>query len=44
MTVTVDAIGQLGANARGVAVLHPTVTDAELKRLQTAASAGFASA
>ena len=31
--VTVDAIAQLGANARGVAVVHPTVTDAELKRL-----------
>ena len=30
---TVDAIAQLGAGARGVAVLHPTVTDAELKRL-----------
>jgi len=29
---TLDAIAQLG-NARGVAVLHPTVTDAELKRL-----------
>jgi predicted TIM-barrel fold metal-dependent hydrolase len=32
--VTLDAIEQLGrANARGVAVLHPTVTDAELKTL-----------
>ena len=31
---TVDAIRQLGiANARGVAVLRPTVADAELKRL-----------
>jgi D-galactarolactone isomerase len=30
--VTLDAIAQLG-NARGVAVLHPTVTDAELKTL-----------
>jgi D-galactarolactone isomerase len=31
---TVDAIKQLGiANARGIAVLHPTVTEAELKRL-----------
>ncbi len=30
--VTLDAIAQLG-EARGVAVLHPTVTDAELKRL-----------
>jgi len=33
-SVTVDAISQLGiANARGVAVLRPTVTDAELKSL-----------
>src|SRR5882672_6544 len=34
--VTLDAIARLGnaqGNARGVAVLHPTVTDAELKRL-----------
>jgi predicted TIM-barrel fold metal-dependent hydrolase len=32
--VTLDAIAQLGpANARGVAVLHPDVTDAELKAL-----------
>jgi len=31
--VTVDALAQLGADARGVAVLHPTVTDAELKIL-----------
>src|SRR5260221_4529771 len=30
---TVDAINQLGADARGVAVLYPTVTDAELKKL-----------
>lgn len=31
---TLDAIAQLGVeNARGVGVLHPTVTDAELKRL-----------
>jgi D-galactarolactone isomerase len=33
-SVTLDAIKQLGiANARGVGVIHPTVTDAELKRL-----------
>jgi predicted TIM-barrel fold metal-dependent hydrolase len=33
-SVTVDAIKQLGiANARGIAVLRPTVTDAELKSL-----------
>jgi D-galactarolactone isomerase len=31
--VTVDAIKQFGANARGVAVIRPTVTDAELKSL-----------
>jgi predicted TIM-barrel fold metal-dependent hydrolase len=31
--VTLDAIAQLGANARGVAVIHPTVTDAELDTL-----------
>jgi len=31
--VTLDAISQLGANARGVAVIHPTITDSELKAL-----------
>jgi D-galactarolactone isomerase len=31
--VTVDALGQLGASARGVAVVHPTITEAELKSL-----------
>jgi predicted TIM-barrel fold metal-dependent hydrolase len=31
--VTLDAIAQFGSNARGVAVIHPTVTDAELKTL-----------
>lgn len=31
--VTLDAIAQLGAQARGVAVVHPDVTDAELERL-----------
>src|SRR5262249_27155682 len=31
--VTVDAIARLGVNARGVAVVHPSVTDAELKAL-----------
>ena len=31
--VTLDAIKQLGANARGVAVVHPDVTDADLKIL-----------
>ncbi len=28
---TVDAVRQLGPNARGIVVVHPTVTDAELK-------------
>jgi D-galactarolactone isomerase len=31
--VTLDAISQLGANAHGVAVIHPTITDSELKAL-----------
>src|SRR5215467_7398154 len=31
--VTLNAIAQLGPNARGIAVLHPTVTDAELAAL-----------
>jgi D-galactarolactone isomerase len=31
--VTLDAIAQFGANARGVAVIHPTITDAELDTL-----------
>jgi predicted TIM-barrel fold metal-dependent hydrolase len=31
--VTLDAIAKLGGNARGVAVIRPTVTDAELKTL-----------
>jgi D-galactarolactone isomerase len=31
--VTLDALVQLGPNARGVAVVHPTVTDAELRML-----------
>src|SRR5215831_1006901 len=39
---TVDAIAQLGkANARGVAVLHPTVTDNELRRLNDAGVRGI---
>ena len=41
-SVTVDAIEQLGiANARGIAVLHPTVTQAELKRLNDAGIRGI---
>src|SRR5882757_3871508 len=31
--VTLDAIAQLGSQARGVAVVHPSVTDAELKHM-----------
>ena len=31
--VTVDAIAQFGANARGVAIVSPAITDAELKFL-----------
>ena len=31
--VTLDAIAQLGPAARGVGVVHPIVTDAELKRM-----------
>ena len=31
--VTLDALAQLGPNARGVAVVHPEVTEAELKAL-----------
>ena len=39
--VTVDALAQLGANARGVAVVHPTITDAELKALDAAGIRGI---
>ena len=39
--VTLDAIKQLAPNARGVAVLHPTVTDAELKMLNEAGIRGI---
>ncbi len=38
---TVTAIRELGRNARGVAVLHPSVTDAELKRLDAAGIRGI---
>lgn len=31
--VTLDAIAQFGANARGVAVVYPDITEAELKTL-----------
>ena len=39
--VTVDALKQFAPNARGVAVLHPTVTDAELKALNDAGIRGI---
>ena len=39
--VTLDAIAQLGPQARGVAVVHPTVTDAELKRMNGAGVRGI---
>jgi D-galactarolactone isomerase len=39
--VTVDAIAQLGPNARGIAVLHPTVTDSELRALDAAGMRGI---
>jgi D-galactarolactone isomerase len=39
--VTVDAVAQLGPNARGVAVLHPTVTEAELGKLHEAGIRGI---
>jgi len=40
--VTVDAIAQLGADvARGVAVLHPEATDAELQELHAAGVRGL---
>jgi len=39
--VTLDAITQLGPSARGIAVLHPTVTDAELKKLDAGGVRGI---
>ncbi len=39
--VTVDAIKQFAPNARGVAVLHPTVTETELKALNDAGIRGI---
>ena len=38
---TVDAVAQFGPNARGIAVLHPSVTDAELKRLDAGGIRGI---
>ena len=39
--VTLDAIAQLGANARGVAVIQPNVTDAQLKMLDASGIRGI---
>src|SRR5439155_731881 len=39
--VTVDALAQLGANARGVAVVTPAVTDAELKAMHAGGIRGI---
>jgi predicted TIM-barrel fold metal-dependent hydrolase len=39
--VTLDAIAQFGANARGVAIIFPTITDAELKTLNDAGVRGI---
>lgn len=39
--VTLDALSQLGANARGVAVVNPSITDAELARFNAAGIRGI---
>jgi predicted TIM-barrel fold metal-dependent hydrolase len=39
--VTLDALAQFAGNARGVVVVHPTVTDAELKRFDAAGVRGI---
>src|SRR4051812_18067396 len=39
--VTLEAIAQLGSQARGVAVVHPSVTEAELKRMDGAGVRGI---
>jgi len=39
--VTLDAVAQLGPQARGIAVVHPDVTDAELKRLDAGGIRGI---
>jgi len=39
--VTIDALKQLGASARGVAVVHPTIADAELRSLHDAGIRGI---
>ena len=40
-SVTLDAIRQLGPNARGVAVIRPSITDAELSSLDEAGVRGI---
>ena len=39
--VTLDAIAQLAPNGRGIAVVHPDITDAELKRLDAGGIRGI---
>jgi predicted TIM-barrel fold metal-dependent hydrolase len=39
--VTLDALSQLGAQARGVVVVHPAVTDGELRRLADGGTRGI---
>jgi D-galactarolactone isomerase len=39
--VTLHALAYFGDNARGVAVVHPTITDAELKRFDAAGVRGI---
>ncbi len=41
--VTLDAISQLAPNAKGVAVIHPTITDGELKSLDQGGIRGIRS-
>ena len=38
--VTLDAIAKLGPNARGVAVIHPSISDGELKALADGGDVG----
>lgn len=39
--VTLDALKQFGKNSRGIAVVHPTISDAELKRFDEAGIRGI---
>src|SRR5262245_35991235 len=39
--VTIDALSQLGPQSRGVAVVHPTISDAELKKFAAAGVRGI---